>query len=88
VHIEDVLYLLKRSGVKRKTILFGCLVILTFAMVLLVIAIILAVNYHTQIYDGFLRIINFIFGDSLNNVVRNVIKQLMNNYIVNLFKES
>ena len=54
-------------------------------VILLAIAIILAFKYHTQIYDGFMSIINFIFGDSPDNVIRGLFKQIADNFLKNLF---
>lgn len=57
-------------------------------IILLIIAIILAIKYPTQLIDGFIKILNFIFGDSPNNVIKDFIKQITDNFINNLFKET
>lgn len=57
----------KRSSMTRKIIkliIIGALLIFIALIILFVIVSIVAMNYHGQIYEGFLRIINFIFGDS------------------------
>lgn len=88
---EEILYLLRRKRLDKKTlkvIISGCLFLVMVLIILLVIAIILAFKYHTQIYDGFMRIINFIFGDSPDNVIRGVFKQISDNFLKNLFSEN
>ncbi|SHF60365.1 hypothetical protein SAMN02745133_03071 [Desulforamulus putei DSM 12395] len=85
---EDILYYLKRNRLGKKTLkvlLTGCLFIVIVFMILIVIAVILAFKYHTQIYDSFMRIINFIFGDSPDNVIRGFLKQIADNFLKNLF---
>ena len=88
LNFQDISYHLKQRFLGRKTlkiILTGCLLIFIVIMLLLVIAIILAFNYHTQIYDGLLRISNFIFNDSPDNILMNYFKQIIDNSIKNLF---
>lgn len=80
-------HLLKQGPVKGKLfkiILLGFLIIFVFAVIFLAVAVILAVKYHTQIYDGFMRAINFVFGDSPDNVIRNIVRQLIDNFFKNL----
>lgn len=87
--IEKILYHLRRNRLGGKTLkilLSGCLFLVIAFVILLVIAITLAFNYHAQIYDGFMRIINFIFGDSPDNVIRGFFKQLADNFLKDLFK--
>ncbi|WP_298197393.1 hypothetical protein [Desulfosporosinus sp.] len=87
--IEKILYHLRRNrlgGKALKIVLSGCLFLVIAFVILLVIAITLAFNYHAQIYDGFMRIINFIFGDSPDNVIRGFFKQLADNFLKDLFK--
>jgi hypothetical protein len=84
---EEIIYHLKQSLGKKssKVIFIGCLLIVIVFLLLAVTAVIIAFKYHTQIYDGFLKIFNYIFNDSPNNVFRNIIKQLIDNSIKNLF---
>lgn len=87
--IEKILYHLRRNrlgGKNLKIVLSGCLFLVIAFVILLVIAITLAFNYHAQIYDGFMWIINFIFGDSPDNVIRGFFKQLADNFLKDLFK--
>jgi capsular polysaccharide biosynthesis protein len=86
--IEDILYYVKRNRFSKKALkvlLTGCLFIVVIFIVLIIIAAILAFKYHTQIYDGFMRIINFIFGDSPDNMIRGFFKQIADNFLKNLF---
>jgi hypothetical protein len=77
---------LSRSGKKAfKVLLSGCLIIITLFVILLVVAVILTLKYHTQLYEGFLRIINYIFGDSPDNVIRGYIQLFADNYLKGLF---
>lgn len=88
VDLEEILYNLKQKRVGKKVVkvvLTRCLFVVVVFVILLVVAIILATNYHTQIYDGFLRSINFIFGDSPQNVISGFIKQISDNFIKTLF---
>lgn len=87
--IEKILYHLRRNrleGKALKIVLSGCLFLVIAFVILIAIAIILAFNYQAQISDGFMRIINFIFGDSPDNVIRGFFKQLGDNFIKDLFK--
>lgn len=68
-----------------KIVLTGCLFLVIAFVILLVISVILAFRYHAQIYDGFVSIINFIFGDSPDNVIRGFFKQFADNFLKNLF---
>lgn len=86
--IEDFLYYLKRKGIGKKAfkIMFvGCLFVAIIIIIFVAIVAILALKYHTQIYDGFMRTVNYIFGDSPDNVLRNFLKQIADNYLKNLF---
>ncbi|AFV03303.1 hypothetical protein UNSWDHB_633 [Dehalobacter sp. UNSWDHB] len=86
--LEEILYHMKRNRLGKKAVkivLTGCLLLIIVFIILLVIAIILAVKYHTQIYDGFMGIINFIFGDSPDNVIRGFIQQIIDSFFKNLF---
>jgi len=88
VDFEDILYNLKQKrfgGKLFKIVLAGFLFIAVAIVILLIISIILAMNYHTQIYDGFMRLVNFIFGDSPENVIRGYLKQIADNFLKNLF---
>lgn len=88
MHFEEFLYHLRRNRLGRrasKVVLKGCLFLVIVFVILVVIAIILAFNYHAQIYDGFIRIINFIFGDSPDNVIRGYLKQLADSFLKNIF---
>lgn len=85
---DEILYHLRRSRISRKAIKLiftGCLFLVIIFVILIIIAIILAFKYHTQIYDGFMRIVNFIFGDSPDNVIRGFFKQIADNFLKNLF---
>jgi hypothetical protein len=89
VHLEDVLYLLKRNRFSKKTLkilIGGCLVLVLGFILLVVIAIVLAFAYRTQIYDGFMGIVNFLFGDSSDNVIRNFLQQLADSFLKDLLK--
>lgn len=91
VDFEEILYQLRQNRLGKKTvkvILTGCLFVMLVFIILLIIAIILAVKYHTQIFDGFMRIFNYIFGDSPDNVISGYIKQIADNFIKNLFNEN
>lgn len=86
--LEEILYHLRRHRLGKRTLkvlMAGCLIVVIAFIVLLIIAIILAVKYHTQIYDGFMRIFNFIFGDSPDNVIRGFLKQILDNLLKNMF---
>lgn len=88
MHFEEILYHLRRNQLGRKVskvVLKGCLFLVIVFVILVVIAIILAFNYHAQIYDGFIRIINFIFGDSPGNVIRGYLKQFADSFLKNMF---
>lgn len=85
---EEILYHLKRNRLGKKAfklVLAGCLFLLILFVILVVIAIILALTYHTQIYDGFMKIVNYVFGDSPDNVIRGFFQQLADNFLKNLF---
>ena len=86
---QEIIYQIKQRFLGEKTlkvILTGCLVIFIVITLLIVMAIILAFNYHTQIYDGLLKIFNFIFNDSPDNILSNLLKQIVDNFTKNLFK--
>lgn len=86
--IEEILYKLKHNRLGKKAlnvVLTGCLMLVILVVFLLVIALILAFKYHTQIYDVFVSIINFVFGDSPDNVIRGFFKQIGDNFLKNLF---
>lgn len=88
--LEEILYYLKRKRLGKrvlKVILLGFLFLVLLLICLLVVAVILALRYHTQIYDGFMRIINFVFGDSPDNILRGLFKQIVDNFIGKLFNE-
>ncbi|MGE5328218.1 MAG: hypothetical protein ACM3KR_01765 [Deltaproteobacteria bacterium] len=85
---EDIFYNLKHKrfgGRLFKIVLAGFLFIVAAIVILLITSIILAMNYHTQIYDGFMQIVNFIFGDSPENVIRGYLQQIADNFFKNLF---
>lgn len=63
----------------------GCLFLVIAFVILLVGVIILAFNYHAQIYGGFMSIINFIFGDSPDNVIRGYLKQFADSFLKSMF---
>lgn len=63
----------------------GCLFLVIVFVILLVSVIILAFNYHAQIYGGFMSIINFIFGDLPGNVIRGYLKQFADSFLKNMF---
>lgn len=76
------------SKLGKKALKVVCRVFLFLVIVfvvLLVCLIILAFNYHAQIYGGFMSIINFIFGDSPDNVIRGYLKQFADSFIKNMF---
>jgi hypothetical protein len=68
-----------------KLLLKGCLLLVALFVVLLAAAIIFTMNYHTQIANGFLSIVNYVFGNSPENVLRGFIQQLTDNYLSSLF---
>lgn len=89
MHFEEILYHLRRNRLGKKTLkvlLGGCLFLVVLFVVLLVIVIILAFKYHGQIYDGFISMINFLFGDSPDNVIRGFFKQIVDSFFKNLFQ--
>ncbi|TGE34348.1 hypothetical protein [Desulfosporosinus sp. Sb-LF] len=80
--------IIRGSGLEKKALKVvrrGCLFLVIAFVVLLACLIILAFNYHAQIYGGFMSIINFIFGDSPNNVIRGYLKQFADSFIKNMF---
>jgi len=84
--LEEILYYLRGNKVSKKWLFAGCLIIIFIGIILLACTVILVAKYHTQIYNGFMGIINFIFGDSLESEIRSVLKQITDNYLSNLFK--
>lgn len=52
---------------------------------IIAIGIIFAMNYQGQVYDAFQRIVNFIFGDNLVNVLRSYLKLIIDSVIKGLF---
>src|SRR5665648_1141263 len=81
---EHVQQNLRSNGLGKKVteiVLKGCLFLVIAFVILIVAAVILAFNFHTQIYDGFTRSINFIFGDSPGNVISSYIKQFSDNFL-------
>lgn len=85
---EQVQQNFRRNGLGKKVakvVLKGCLFLVIACVILIVIAIILAFNYHTQIYDGFTRIINFIFGNSPENVISGYFKNFADNFLKSIF---
>jgi len=83
--LEEIIYYLRRNKVSKKWLFAGCFIIF-IGIILLACTEILVAKYHTQIYNGFMGIINFIFGDSLESEIRSVLKQITDNYLSNLFK--
>jgi hypothetical protein len=65
----------------------GCLLIGAISLILLVIAGVLAFVYHEQLYDGFSMIINYLFGDSPDNVLRGYSQQLADGFTKSLLSE-
>ncbi|OLN31343.1 hypothetical protein DSOL_2682 [Desulfosporosinus metallidurans] len=45
----------------------------------------MAYKYNAQIYDGFVRIINYIFENSPENLISGYFKQFADNFLKNLF---
>ena len=83
-----ILYHLKRNRLGKKVakvVLTGCLVLVILFVILITIAIVLAFKYNAQIWDGFVRIINYIFGNSPENVISGFFKQISDNFIKTLF---
>jgi hypothetical protein len=80
--------IIRGNGLGKKTLKVirrGCL-FLVFAFVILLASVtILAFNYHAQIYSGFMSIVNFIFGDSPDNVIRGYLKQFADGFLKNMF---
>lgn len=88
MNFEEIQYYLRRDKLGKKAlkvVLTGCLFLAIVFVILLVIAIILAFKYNAQIYDGFMRLINFIFGNSPENVISRFIKQIADNFLKNFF---
>lgn len=87
--IRDIIrHNLRRNGLGKKVIkvvLTGCLFLVIVLVILLAIAIILAFKYNAQIYDGFMRIINYVFGNSPENVISGYFKQIADNFLKSLF---
>jgi len=54
-------------------------------MGIIVVGIIFTMNYQGQVYDAFQRIVNFIFGDNLVNVLRSYLKLIIDSVIKGLF---
>jgi multisubunit Na+/H+ antiporter MnhB subunit len=52
---------------------------------IIVVGIIYAMNYQGQVYDAFQRIVNFIFGDNLVNVLKCYLKLIIDSVIKGLF---
>ena len=73
------------KGKFLKLILIGLLGISIFFFILLIIAIIFAAKYHMQIYEFFLNAVNYIFGDTPGNVLREIINTVVNGFLRNLF---
>jgi predicted PurR-regulated permease PerM len=85
---EDIFYHMKQNRFGKKIVkvmLALCILFIIVCAILFIAAIILASKYHTQIFDGFTRVINYLFGDSPDNVIRGVFKQVTDNFIKNLF---
>ncbi|ODA43105.1 hypothetical protein [Desulfosporosinus sp. BG] len=85
---EQVQHNFRQNGLGKKVakvVLTGCLFLVIVFVILLVIAVILAFKYNAQIYDGFVRIINYIFGNSPENLISGYFKQFADNFLKNLF---
>ncbi|WP_242873053.1 hypothetical protein [Clostridium magnum] len=88
---QEILYQLKKNRLGKKAvklIFTGCLFMMIIFIILIIIAMILAVKYHTQIFDGLMRIFNYVFGDSPNNVISGYVKQIIDNFIKDLFNKN
>lgn len=73
------------KGKLLKFIVVGLLGIFVIFLILLTVAIILVVNYHIQIYQFFLSAVNYIFGDTPGNVLKEIINTVVNGFLRNLF---
>lgn len=88
----DFLRQLSRNPKNRRILKFlilGAIALAFIILLILVAAIILAVKYHTQIYDGFSKTINFVFGDSPQNIEKGVIsatRQYIDEFLKNVLK--
>jgi hypothetical protein len=90
VSVENIVYSLRNRRFRKKTVIVliaGCLLIGAISLILLVIAGVLAFTYHEQLYDGFSMIINYLFGDSPDNVLRGYSQQLADGFTKSLFSE-
>jgi hypothetical protein len=77
----------RRRKLRKKTfkvLLAACIFIVSTFLVLLAISGFLAFTYHAEIYDGFMRIISYIFGDSPDNVLRGFMQQFADSFLKNL----
>lgn len=70
-----------------KFILLTIFAFLAFAVILTGITVFFLVQYHAEIYAWFSKAVNFIFGDSTENVTRNIVKQVIDGFLKNLFTD-
>lgn len=82
---------MRRNSKRRRLVtivLIGLSVVTIILVGLVILAVIYAVKNHTQILNEFSKIIHYIFGDSLNNVIKNLVNQSIDNFLRNLFNSN